>query len=131
MELHNPQDLLNNKEFFDNLQQAYRESIVMSNDCKARIAKIMDNLDEDKIEEWTPLFELAATCAYHVQEAESCSPGPEKDIEWMINHMLSVAIAGGISTFMMLGTSRALQVADVIMKLNDAMIEYMNRYEQE
>jgi len=49
----------------------------------------------------------------------------------MINHMLSVAIAGGISTFMMLGTSRALQVADVIMKLNDAMIEYMNRYEQE
>ena len=131
MELQNPQHLLNDKDFFDNLQKAYRESIAMSNDCKGRIAKIMDNLDEDKIEKWTPLFELAATCAYHVQEAESCSPGPEKDVEWMINHMLSVAIAGGISTFMMLGTSRALQVADVIMKLNDAMIEYVNRFEKE
>ena len=34
MELQNPQHLLNDKDFFDNLQKAYRESIAMSNDCK-------------------------------------------------------------------------------------------------
>jgi hypothetical protein len=128
MKLKDPQHLLESKKFFEDLQKAYDESIMLANDFEDRIRRIMVRLPGEELERRMPLFNMAAAAAIFIKEEvkdRERFQDPATHAEWKVNHQLTVAMAGAIFTFTLMGTRQSLQTAEVMMSLADKFIKLL------